>query len=99
MLRIMAICPQIKKNEWKINFMSIIRQYGHVILNLTKILSVRVTSRQTLEFTLPLSNQFYGNIVWMSDEKLKVQVYDAYEELASIRNTLETYLNSKKDMP
>jgi hypothetical protein len=78
--------------------MSVIRKYGNLIINLTKIISVQQNNK-TLRFVLPLSNNFSGSRDWISDNQT-CEVYtnsieDAEKELHNIHELLNEYYKKK----
>ncbi len=74
--------------------MSIIRQYGNLIINLTKVISFRRVENK-IYFTMPVSNYFKGSFVWMSDsqqeEIVAISEQSAQEEMNNIQNILNEY--------
>lgn len=74
--------------------MSVIRRYGNMVINLTKIISVE-QYHKTLEFRIPLSNYFNGTFVLFEDpERNKAyfsSVEEAQKELKNIQDILNGY--------
>jgi hypothetical protein len=74
--------------------MSVIRQYGNLIINLTKVLSFRRVENK-IYFTMPVSNYFNGSFAWMSDsqkeEIIAISEQSAQEEMNNIQNILNEY--------
>ena len=79
--------------------MSLVRQYGNIIINLTKVISVEQSSK-SLKFVLPNSNYFQGNLLnFQDDQNYKVSFHseeDAKQEIKSILDDLNNYHNNKK---
>ena len=78
--------------------MSIVRQYGNTLINLTKVISVKQT-KKSISFTMPLSNWFSGGKDWLNDTQ-SYQVnftneIDAINEIELIKNTLNEYYTQK----
>ena len=79
--------------------MSLVRQYGHILINLTKIISIE-QSGKILKLTLPVSNYFDGNFLNFYDSQIykisNASEKDAFEEMINIQNTLNEYYKNKK---
>ena len=78
--------------------MPIIRRYGNILINLTKIISVE-RNNNTLNFVLPLSNNFGGFVSIVFDTQTcriaSKSVEDAEKEIQSIHDTLIEYYKRK----
>ena len=72
--------------------MSVIRNYGWVIINLTKIISVEQSSK-SLNFTMPVSNHLAGNFMFFSDSQLKKIKFDTEESAKEEMKMIDTILN------
>jgi len=74
--------------------MSVLRKYGNLIINLTKVISFRRVENK-IYFTLPKSNYFNGSFAWMSDsqknEIIAISEQSAQEEMDNIQNILNEY--------
>mgnify|MGYP003339701103 CR=1 FL=1 len=71
--------------------MSIIRTYGNLIINLSKVISIERAGK-CIEFTMPISNNFWGfYIFFRDDQQYKVKFNDEIEsmnEFINIKSTL-----------
>lgn len=78
--------------------MSLIRQYGNRLINLTKVVSV-VQENNSIKFILPLTNYFAGSWFYFwdySENKIKFNdEKEALNEMNSINNALNNYYKSK----
>lgn len=80
--------------------MSVIRQYGNIIINLTKIISVKQVQHK-LFFTMPISNYFNGGFMHVNDSQQyefhSTDEQTAREEMKYIKNTLDEYYKNHKN--
>lgn len=78
--------------------MSLIRQYGNKIINLTKVISF-VQKNNTITYVLPSTNYMAGSGFYMmdcADNKIKFNdEKEALNEMNSINDALNNYYKSK----
>ena len=75
--------------------MAIVRQYGSMLINLSKVISIEAVNQTTIEFTYPLTNWYGGSWFLTTDNSsYLVKVPDADQELVSIKDSLNLELTA-----
>jgi len=84
--------------QYHMSNLRIMRNYGGVLINISKACSISRSSDTRIVFTMPISNWLSGNWIYLSDSQTyQVSVNNAEAEIKSIMDDLNEYYNRKSN--